>query len=190
MSPKITLSQKYGVSPIKKTPTKISFNDYSPNLFMSSQKHYSPKNSKYNLSNMPGNFVKKQLFKPKESSSTHSTSNDQFKDMVSHNLITMKHSIRNLNENFDLMIERSSKLSQSSNQIHEDDVADNYTNLNCIFPINDVNTLNDIEEQLAADKTYHKLMTNKLVGLGGKTIQIYVKRVMHLLFTDELLKYY
>jgi len=83
---------------------------------------------------------------------------DQFKDMVSHNLIIMKHSIRNLNEKFDLMIERSSKLSQSSNLIHEEDVADNYTNLNCIFPINDVNTLNDIEEQLAADKTYHKLM--------------------------------
>lgn len=83
---------------------------------------------------------------------------DQFKDMVSHNLIIMKHSIRNLNEKFDLMIERSSKLSQSSNLIHEDDIADNYTNLNCIFPINDVNTLNDIEEQLAADKTYHKLM--------------------------------
>lgn len=78
--------------------------------------------------------------------------------MVSHNLIIMKHSIRNLNEKIDLMIERSSKFLQSSNLIHEDDVADNYTNLNCIFPINDVNTLNDFEEQLAADKTYHKLV--------------------------------
>jgi len=83
---------------------------------------------------------------------------DQFKDMVSHNLIIMKHSIRNLNEKLDLMIERSSKWSQSSNIIHEDDIADNYTKLNSIFPIGDMNTLNDIEEQLASDNTYHKLM--------------------------------
>lgn len=85
---------------------------------------------------------------------------DQFKDMVSHNLIIMKHSIRNLNEKLDLLIERSSK-SQNSNIEHEDDI--DYTNLNCIFPIEDVNTLNDIEEQLASDKTYYKLMVSFFV---------------------------
>ncbi|KAF0711500.1 DUF4806 domain-containing protein, partial [Aphis craccivora] len=200
VSPKKTLSQKsisYAtttdeITPIKKTPTKISFNVYSPSILMSSQKRN----------------VKKQLFKTKENS-IHSASSmktssmissntskqkfltdDQFKDMVSHNLIIIKHSIRNLNEKLDLIIERNNKFSQNSeNNLHEDDI--DYANLNCIFPIDDINTLSCIEEQLAsADQKYHKLMTNKLVGLGGKTIQIYIKRVMQLLFTDELLQYY
>lgn len=58
---------------------------------------------------------------------------DQFKYMVSHNLIIMKHSIWNLNEKLNLIIERRTKLTQHSDIIPEDDI--DYTNLNCIFPI-------------------------------------------------------
>ncbi|KAL4134726.1 hypothetical protein QTP88_006448 [Uroleucon formosanum] len=175
MSAKKTLSQKSTIDvifPLKKTPTKIiSFSDYSPNLLLSSKKHYSSKNSKNNLCQMSGHFIKKQLFKQKKAAAhIQLLVNDQFKDMVSHNLIIMKHSIRILNEKLDFMMK----------EVLNYDIDGNYTNLNCIFPINYANNLNDIEEQL----------TNKLVGLGGKTIQIYVKRVMQLLFTDELLKYY
>jgi len=87
---------------------------------------------------------------------------DQFKDMVSHNLIIIKHSIRNLNEKLDLIIERNNKFSQNSeNNLHEDDI--DYANLNCIFPIDDINTLSCIEEQLASDQKYHKLMVSVFV---------------------------
>ncbi|XP_050065186.1 metacaspase-2-like [Aphis gossypii] len=122
------------------------------------------------------------------SNSTILKKDDRFKDMVLHSLIILKHSIRNLDEKMDLLIEKTSRSSENTN-INDDDIID-YTNLNCLFPIGDMSTLNDIEEQLVSDKKYHKSLTNKLIRLGGKTVQIYIKRVMQLLFSDELLKLY
>ncbi|KAF0708635.1 DUF4806 domain-containing protein [Aphis craccivora] len=82
-------------------------------------------------------------------------------------MIGSKTRIRNLDEKMDLLIEKTSRSSENTN-INDDDIID-YTNLNCLFPIEDISTLNDIEEQLVSDKKYHKSFTNKLIGLGGKT---------------------
>jgi len=85
-------------------------------------------------------------------------SDDRFKDMVLHSLIILKHSIRNLDEKMDLLIEKTSRSSENTN-INDDDIID-YTNLNCLFPIEDISTLNDIEEQLVSDKKYHKSLVS------------------------------
>jgi len=84
---------------------------------------------------------------------------EQFKDIVLHSLIILKHSIRNLNEKMDLLIEKSSKRTLEDSNIIDDDIID-YTNLYYLFPIEDVRTLNDIEEQLVSDKNYHKSLVS------------------------------
>lgn len=78
--------------------------------------------------------------------------------MVLHKLIIIKHSIQNLDEKMNLLIEKSSKSTENSN-INADDIWD-YSNLNCLFPIEDENTLNDIEEQLVSDKQYYKSLVS------------------------------
>jgi len=64
-----------------------------------------------------------------------------------------------LDEKMDLLIEKSSKRSSENSNINDDDIID-YTNLNCLFPIEDISTLNDIEEQLVSDKKYHKSLVS------------------------------
>ncbi|XP_060866062.1 uncharacterized protein LOC132941863 [Metopolophium dirhodum] len=155
-------------------------------LYTDNDEHNHSNSITLNLKDTPKVSVKKIS---NTKSSTIFKKDDQFKDMVLHNLIILKHSIRNLDEKLDLLIEKSSKRSTENSNINYDDDID-YSNLYCLFPIEDISTLNDIEEQLVSDKKYHKSLTNKLIGLGGKTVQIYIKRVMQLLFSDELLKLY
>ena len=68
---------------------------------------------------------------------------DQFKDMVLHSLMIVKHSIRNLDEKMDILLEQNSKRTENSNINNDDNMID-YTNLHCLFPIEDVRTLHDI----------------------------------------------
>lgn len=88
------------------------------------------------------------------------TADDQFKETVLHTLIILKHSIRNLDEKMDLLIEKSSTRSTENSNIYDDDNTIEYSNLNCLFPIEDLNTLNDIEEQLVSDKEYYKSLVS------------------------------
>jgi len=52
----------------------------------------------------------------------------------------------------DLLIVKSLRSSENSN-IHVDGTI-NYSYLNCLFLIEDINTLNDIKEQLVSDKYF------------------------------------
>jgi len=72
----------------------------------------------------------------------------------------LKHSIRNINEKLTLVVERqSSRYVQESNDLTLD-----YSNLDCLLPIDEEDTLNNIEEQLGTDKTYHaSLVSNFLI---------------------------
>eukprot|EP00102_Acyrthosiphon_pisum_P019849 XP_016657059.1 PREDICTED: uncharacterized protein LOC107882736 [Acyrthosiphon pisum] len=106
---------------------------------------------------------------------------------MQHNVILLKHNMRNLDEKLTLLLEQTKKNDSYINNSNDKETID-YSHLDCFC---DETTLNAIEEQLSVDKIlYNTEMKKKLIRLGGKTIKIFVKRIMQFLFMDSLLKLY
>ncbi|XP_060875031.1 uncharacterized protein LOC132948539 isoform X2 [Metopolophium dirhodum] len=149
--------------------------------------------------------VSKQLFRPDNLSQPLTTllenkqktppkpnklknSSYQFKKLILHNLLVLKHSIRNINKKLTLVVKR--QISHNYNVEESNDLTLEYSNLDCLLPIDEEDTLDNIEEQLATDKKYHASLTKQLAGLGGKSIKVMFKRIIGYLFTDNILALY
>jgi len=69
--------------------------------------------------------------------------------------------MRNLNEKLTLVAER--QISHNNNVEESNDLRLDYSNLDCLLPIDEEDTLNNIEEQLAADKKYHASLVSNFI---------------------------
>ncbi|XP_060865514.1 uncharacterized protein LOC132941466 isoform X2 [Metopolophium dirhodum] len=123
----------------------------SPNILARAEK-----NKKRNLSESPRNVYpspetfqslleNKQKTSPKPNKLKNS-SEDQFKKLILYNLLVLKHSIRNINEKLTLVVER--QISHNYNVEESNDLTLEYSNLDCLLPIDEEDTLDNIEEQI------------------------------------------
>ncbi|XP_060865515.1 uncharacterized protein LOC132941466 isoform X3 [Metopolophium dirhodum] len=87
----------------------------------------------------------KQKTSPKPNKLKNS-SEDQFKKLILYNLLVLKHSIRNINEKLTLVVER--QISHNYNVEESNDLTLEYSNLDCLLPIDEEDTLDNIEEQI------------------------------------------
>lgn len=72
---------------------------------------------------------------------------------MQHNILILKHNMRNLDEKLTLLLEKSTKNDSYIHDRNKETI--DYSHLDCFFPICDENTLKDIEEQLSSDKNYN-----------------------------------
>ncbi|CAI6376615.1 unnamed protein product [Macrosiphum euphorbiae] len=100
----------------------------------------------------------------------------------------MKFEIRTIDEklnNLTQLVEENNNNLKS--KINETDISDNYQFDDIDLPINSLDMLDNLEIKLMNDKTYRAHLVKRLSAIGGKTIKIMVKRIMSMLFMQELL---
>ncbi|XP_029341288.1 uncharacterized protein LOC115033228 [Acyrthosiphon pisum] len=184
-----------------KTPTK-KIESARKQLFVNSEipenslpktatnsQHYRSPHKSVSYKSYESNVKKRSPVKTSTIKAKKYLSDEQFKEFMQHNVILLKHNMRNLDEKLTMLLEQTKKNDSYINDSNDKETID-YSHLDCFFPICDETTLDAIEEQLSVDKIYNTEMKNKLIGLGGKTVKIFVKRIMQFLFTDSLLKLY
>ncbi|CAI6371408.1 unnamed protein product [Macrosiphum euphorbiae] len=116
------------------------------------------------------------------------SSDNGFQKSVLHQLLTMKFEIRTIDEklnNLTQLVEENNNNLKS--KINETDISDNYQFDDIDLPINSLDMLDNLEIKLMNDKTYRAHLVKRLSAIGGKTIKIMVKRIMSILFMQELL---
>lgn len=87
---------------------------------------------------------------------------EQFKEFMQHNILILKHNMRNLDEKLTSVLERIVNRNDSSFDDNTKDQMIDYSYLDCLFPITDESTLNSIEEQLSVDKKYNTELVSYL----------------------------
>lgn len=85
---------------------------------------------------------------------------EQFKIFMQHNIIILKHNMRNLDEKVTSLVEMINKNDSYINNNTKDTVMIDYSYIVCLFPITNKSILNDIEEQLSKDKKYNTELVN------------------------------
>lgn len=86
---------------------------------------------------------------------------EQFKEFMQHNVILLKHNMRNLDEKLTMLLEQTKKNDSFINDTNKKETID-YSHLDCFFPLCDETTLNSIEEQLSVDKIYNSELVSNL----------------------------
>ncbi|XP_060867868.1 uncharacterized protein LOC132943085 isoform X1 [Metopolophium dirhodum] len=163
---KLTISKDPGWSPLKRSVVESSYAhitstpvNQTTNQLISDIKSLNSKSKYYHNDN--GNSVplkddvivqtnhsileNKQKTPPKPNKLKNS-SEDQFKELILYNLLVLKHSIRNINEKLTLVVER--QISHNYNVEESNDLTLEYSNLDCLLPIDEEDTLDNIEEQI------------------------------------------
>ncbi|XP_060861728.1 uncharacterized protein LOC132938734 [Metopolophium dirhodum] len=151
-------------SPRKVYPSPETFQSpLSQEISPTTVQKYSPLKT-YAQASAARSAVSKQLFRPDNLSQPLTTllenkqktppkpnklknsSEDQFKELILYNLLVLKHSIRNINEKLTLVVER--QISHNYNVEESNDLTLEYSNLDCLLPIDEEDTLDNIEEQI------------------------------------------
>ncbi|XP_060863225.1 uncharacterized protein LOC132939843 [Metopolophium dirhodum] len=151
-------------SPRKVYPSPETFQSpLSQEISPTTVQKYSPLQT-YAQASAARSAVSKQLFRPDNLSQPLTTllenkqkmppkpnklknsSEDQFKELILYNLLVLKHSIRNINEKLTLVVER--QISHNYNVEESNDLTLEYSNLDCLLPIDEEDTLDNIEEQI------------------------------------------
>ncbi|XP_060867863.1 uncharacterized protein LOC132943081 isoform X2 [Metopolophium dirhodum] len=159
-SPETFQSQKK----IKSAPLMkmTKYHSLSQEISPTTVQKYSPLKT-YAQASAARSAVSKQLFRPDNLSQPLTTllenkqktppkpnklknSSDQFKELILYNLLVLKHSIRNINEKLTLVVER--QISHNYNVEESNDLTLEYSNLDCLLPIDEEDTLDNIEEQI------------------------------------------
>ncbi|KAL5239085.1 hypothetical protein ACI65C_006495 [Semiaphis heraclei] len=164
LSPDLLLHSP-GFSPSTRTTNTINLQYFSANSSRMSNHLNKIKRSPFKTPTKKIESARKQLFV---------NSDKQFKEFIHHSVILLKHNMRNLDEKLTMLLEHTKKNYSYINDSNDKETID-HSHLDCFFPICDETTLNAIEEQLSVDKIYNTEMKNKLIGLGGKTVNIFVK---------------
>ncbi|KAL5240915.1 hypothetical protein ACI65C_008325 [Semiaphis heraclei] len=104
------------------------------------------------------------------------------------NQLILKYEVKSLNEKLDLVLKILERVEEgkSLQKDHEYE----YSNLDCLFPIDSETDLISLDDQLKTDAVYREKMVKDLSFTGGSDIQHVVKRIMTKLFSDTLLKDY
>ncbi|XP_060876014.1 uncharacterized protein LOC132949247 [Metopolophium dirhodum] len=114
------------------------------------------KNKKRNLSESPRkvypspetfqSLLENKQKTPPKPNKLKNSSEDQFKELILYNLLVLKHSIRNINEKLTLVVKR--QISHNYNVEESNDLTLEYSNLDCLLPIDEEDTLDNIEEKI------------------------------------------
>ncbi|XP_060867864.1 uncharacterized protein LOC132943081 isoform X3 [Metopolophium dirhodum] len=99
-----------------------------------------------NLSQPLTTLLENKQKTPPKPNKLKNSSEDQFKELILYNLLVLKHSIRNINEKLTLVVER--QISHNYNVEESNDLTLEYSNLDCLLPIDEEDTLDNIEEQI------------------------------------------
>ncbi|XP_029348617.1 uncharacterized protein LOC115035108 [Acyrthosiphon pisum] len=98
------------------------------------------------------------------------------------NQVVMKIELKSINE----QLKKITAFKDNCLDIEKED----FSNLDCLFPLESENDLINIENQIQSTPTYRKKLVKELSLSGGSKVKIILARILNKLFKDELLQNY